>query len=165
MNQLLRIVLATATLGGLGLAGCQNPMDDAAAVRREVRADEAQWNADDKSRTLEKITAHYSPDGTLMMPGTPLASGAGDLRKALAALLSDPALHVRFAADKVGLARHNDLAYARGPFTFTVTDPRTGTPVTETGTYITIYRKQADGSWKAIERIFSQGATAPAPND
>jgi hypothetical protein len=42
----------------------------------------------------------------------------------------------------------------------TMTNPKTKKPVTEKGKYVTVYKKQADGTWKAIEDI--NNADAPA---
>jgi hypothetical protein len=35
----------------------------------------------------------------------------------------------------------------------TVTDPKTKKAITDKGTYVTGYRKQTDGSWKAVSDI------------
>ena len=44
------------------------------------------------------------------------------------------------------------------------TDPTTKQPKTENGSYLTVYRKAADGSWKAAEDFTTPGpAAAPAP--
>jgi ketosteroid isomerase-like protein len=44
----------------------------------------------------------------------------------------------------------------------TVTDPATKAATTEKGKYLTVYRKQADGSWKAVEDTFMSDAPPPA---
>ena len=41
-----------------------------------------------------------------------------------------------------------------------MTDPKTKKLVTETGKHVTVYREQADGSWKAILDIDNAGAPA-----
>jgi ketosteroid isomerase-like protein len=46
-----------------------------------------------------------------------------------------------------------DLAYARGAYTATRTDAASQRPVTAKGKYVVVYRKQADGHWKAIHDI------------
>ena len=44
-----------------------------------------------------------------------------------------------------------------------MTDPATKQAKTENGTYVTVYRKQDDGSWKAVEDAVIPGAPAAAP--
>ena len=42
----------------------------------------------------------------------------------------------------------------------TMTDKATGKPATSAGSYLTVYKRQADGSWKAVEDFITPG---PAP--
>ena len=172
MTHLFRPALLAGALGLAALAGCQKPATpvagkpaaaDTASIERALRDDETQWNADYKARDAAKLTAHYAPDGALITPGNPVMSGTDALNKGLKGLVSDPALDMHFSADKVGVSESGDLAYTRGPFKLTVTDGATNKPVTLIGTYVTIYRKQADGSWKAVEDIATPTPpTAPA---
>jgi ketosteroid isomerase-like protein len=48
-------------------------------------------------------------------------------------------------------------------FTFGVYDMQTDTE-RQSGTYVTIWRKQKDGSWKYVLNADTQGATAPIGN-
>ena len=43
------------------------------------------------------------------------------------------------------------LAYRRGAFKITYTNPQTKQAENGAGTYLTVFRKQADGSWKVVE--------------
>ena len=45
-----------------------------------------------------------------------------------------------------------DLAYSRGHFTEKHEDPRTLKIVTTSGSYLTVYKKQPDGSWTHFAR-------------
>ena len=42
----------------------------------------------------------------------------------------------------------------------TTADPETKKPVEGAGSYLTVYKKQPDGSWKAVEDFITPG---PAP--
>ena len=78
-------------------------------------------------------------------------------------MASDPALKVDFASDRIIVAASGDLASSRGHYTLTYTDPATKKPKTESGNYLTVYRKAADGSWKAVEDFTTPGQAAAAP--
>ncbi|MBI1722581.1 MAG: DUF4440 domain-containing protein, partial [Gemmatimonadetes bacterium] len=56
-------------------------------------------------------------------------------------------------------ARSGDLAYSIGTYELSWNDP-TGKRVTDRGKYATIWRKQADGTWKVALDMFN--ADAPA---
>ncbi|MBV8630840.1 MAG: nuclear transport factor 2 family protein, partial [Silvibacterium sp.] len=53
-----------------------------------------------------------------------------------------------------------DMAYVQGIYTMTFTEPRTGSTLIEKGKYLTVYKKQDDGTWKIAEDI--NNADAPA---
>jgi ketosteroid isomerase-like protein len=59
----------------------------------------------------------------------------------------------------VEVARSGDLAYTRGAYQLSFKSPQ-GTQVTDQGKYLTVYRRQPDGSWKAVEDIFNSDLPA-----
>ena len=134
-----------------------------AAVEKAVRDNEAQWNKDWASKDADKILAHYSDDAMLMSPGSPPASGKEAIRGALKQMLDDPALSLKFEATRVHVAKSGDVAWTEGTYNLTMTDPGTKKPFTDKGTYVTVYKKQADGSWKAVSDIASSGTMPGAP--
>ena len=95
-------------------------------------------------------------------PATAIATSDVDRRKELQGLINDPNLKLTFAADRVQVAESGDLAYSRGHYAITTTDPKTSKPVDSQGSYLTVYKKQADGSWKATEDFITPG---PATSD
>ena len=61
----------------------------------------------------------------------------------------------------VEVARSGDIAYETSTYTLTMTDPKTKKPVTETGAGLVVWKKQADGSWKA--HVDAPVSNPPAP--
>ncbi|MCX6624315.1 MAG: hypothetical protein NTY38_25280, partial [Acidobacteria bacterium] len=80
----------------------------------------------------------------------PLLRGKDAIRNALKQLLSDPNAMLKFATGSVDIGKGGDLAYGLGTYTMVETDRKSKKPMEEKGKYITIYRKQADGVWKAV---------------
>ena len=66
----------------------------------------------------------------------------------------------RSTATAAEVSKAGDLAYTQGVYTLIVTDRKTKKPVTEKGTYVTVYKKQADGSWKAVADMATAGPPA-----
>jgi uncharacterized protein (TIGR02246 family) len=58
----------------------------------------------------------------------------------------------------------NDWGYERGGSTVTLTPKAGGAPITSTGKYLVIFRKQPDGSWKVAEDIHNSNAPPPSPS-
>lgn len=152
-------------------AGCQQQPSgnkaagatDTAVIESAIRAQEAQWAADYAARNADAIVAHYAADGALAAPGAPVAIGPDAIRAADREMLADPNFQLQFGADRILVAASGDLASSRGHFTLRVTDPASRQPVTMTGTYVTVWQKQSDGSWKAAEDIITPGPAAAAP--
>ena len=123
---------------------------------------ETQWNSDWAAKDADKVLAHYADDAIVMTPGEAPMKGKDAIKSGLGGMMADKALSLSFKATKVDVAKSGDLAYTQGDYELTVTNPKTHKPVTDHGTYVTTYRKQADGSWKAIVDIATSGP-APAP--
>jgi len=147
------------------LAGCAREMDTREADVRSLKDNEAQWNQEFVSKDAEKLVAHYADDAILMAPGMPPSSGKDAIRKTIKEMVSDPALALRFQAARVEVARSGDVGYTQGSYTMMFTDPASKKIVTDHGSYVTTYRKQADGTWKAIADIASSEAPPAMPTE
>jgi uncharacterized protein (TIGR02246 family) len=155
-------VFAALVLGGCAQAPPPAPPDTRAADEKALRDDEAAWNKDWAAKDLDHIVSHYAEDASLEVPDVPILSKKDDMKAALKMVLDDPNWSISFAADKVEVAKGGDLAYMQGHYTVTETNTKTKKKVTEKGKYVTVYKKQADGSWKAVQDINNEDAT-PAP--
>jgi uncharacterized protein (TIGR02246 family) len=151
------------TLTFLIWTGCsQSPAPDtreadARALREgEVAAFVKDWGGKD----AERIAAHYTHDGNVMVPNSPMMTGKDAIGKVMKDVLNDPNWSLALQPVQVEVSRGGDLGYTRGTYVLTATDLASKKPVTEKGRFITIFRKGADGSWKAIEDI--NNAEAPA---
>ena len=56
--------------------------------------------------------------------------------------------------DTTTVASAGDLAYGRGRYALDLTPPG-GVPVQDVGKYIVVYRRQANGTWRAVSDIFN----------
>jgi ketosteroid isomerase-like protein len=146
------------------LAACHDPKPafNSARAIDAIRAGEVQWNLDWKSGDAGKVTAHYAPEALVMDPGAAPAKGAAAIRAGVQKAMDDPGFSLSFNSDKVDVAASGDLAVSRGAFKLTMTDPATKAAQSSTGTFVTVYKPQPDGSWKAIWDIATAGP-APGP--
>ena len=159
-------LFVTCAALALGACGVKSPpartQVDTARIVDAIKTDEVHWNSDYKSGDAGVIAGHYAPGATLMVPGSAPVVGTAAIKAALAQAVSDKAFTLSFASDKVDVAASGDLAAARGSYTQTTTDPKTKALVTDKGSYLTVYRPQADGAWKAVWDINTPGpAVAP----
>ena len=160
------VTMAAAVAAALALAGCSREEGavtansasvDTAAAANEIRAAEAQWNRDYASRNVEAIVAHFADDAIMAGPGSAPLNGSQAIASAVRSMTADPAFRLEFAPDRVEVAGSGDLGFSRGRFALTSTNPRTGGPGTMRGTYLTVWRKAADGRWRAVEDMVTPG--------
>ena len=149
--------------GLLALSGCSRPPGsdireaEARALRDgEVAAFIKDWGGKDAGR----IAAHYTDDANVMVPNSPTMAGKDAVGRAMKEALADPNWSLQLQPAQVEVSSGGDLGYTRGTYVLTATDPASGKAVTEKGRFVSIFRKQADGSWKAVQHI--NNAEAPA---
>ena len=147
--------LAGAAALAIGVAGCQryasNDGASADSVKEAIKADEKKWNEQFKSQDLEGLLGHYTDDAFFVAPGVKPATGRTEIRQVYAKAMSDQAFQISFSSDRIDVAGSGDLAYARGHFSEKYTDSKTQKVISDSGSYVTIYKKQSDGGWKAVE--------------
>jgi|SRR5579862_1212227 len=140
----------------LFLTGCapssapDNPEADARALRDgEVAAFVKDWSGKD----VDRIAAHFTSDGNLIAPNAPVMAGKDAIAKGMKDTLTDPHWSLAMQPVQVEVSKSGELGYARGTYVLTASDPVSKKVATEKGRFIAIFRKEADGSWKAIQEI------------
>jgi ketosteroid isomerase-like protein len=145
----------------LSVAGCKQAAEpakvDTAAEEAAIRAKETAWMQAYNLHDAKALAGQYEDDASLASNGTALMTDTVGRSLFLDTMAKDPALKVDFASDRIIVAASGELASSRGHYTMTYTDPATRQPKTEKGNYLTVYRKAADGSWKAIEDFTTPG--------
>ena len=63
-------------------------------------------------------------------------------------MFSDPNLSYAMQSSRIEASKGGDMIYSMGTYVMTFTDTNTKKVKTENGKYLTVFRKQADGSWK-----------------
>ncbi len=100
------------------------------------------------ARGADGFLSFFAEDGTILPKnGAPL-TGKAALASAFRETWAQPGFSLEWTPLKAELAASGDLGYTYG--TYVRKRIANGEPVTETGKYVTIWRKQKDGSWKVI---------------
>ena len=104
-----------------------------------------------EARDAVKVNSYYAPDAIIATAGRPAAKDARAVSKAIRDDLTDPNFTMSLSHEKTDVANSGDLAYRRGSYSITATNPQTKQAEHIAGTYLTVFRKQADGRWKVVE--------------
>ena len=146
------------------LGGCSDTpapsADTSATDQKAIKDGEVAWVGDYASKDLDKVMAHYADDASLLAPNMPIMKGKDAVRAGLKEMMSDRNMALNFTNASVVTSKGGDLAYSEGTYSMTMTNPKTKKPEIEKGKYVTVYKKQADNSWKAVEDISTPDAPA-----
>ena len=156
------VMIACVTLAALLGSSCSAPDTHDADVSA-LKDTESAWVKDAATKDVSKWVAHYTDDASVLLPNAPLLTGKTAISGALKPMLSDPNFAITFGATKVDVAKSGDLGYTQGTYSLVQTNAKTKAAETEKGKYLTVYRKQADNSWKAVEDTFMSDAPPPPP--
>ncbi len=77
-------------------------------------------------------------------------------------MVDDPALSLKFQVSRVEVSSSGDMGFTQGVYQMTMTDPASKRAISDHGSYVTTYRKQPDGSWKAVADIATSEAPPPS---
>jgi uncharacterized protein (TIGR02246 family) len=151
----ISISIALLATAALALGGCAKDNGGGSAnpdkTKQAIQADQAKWNQQFKDKDTEALVGHYADDAFFVAPGVAGTEGSTPIRQLYADASTDPAFDVQLTVSKVDVARSGDMAYARGKFSEKYTDKKSGKVMSDSGSYLTVYKKQDDGSWKAVE--------------
>jgi uncharacterized protein (TIGR02246 family) len=151
------IVLAISLAGGCSAPHKPNLSDEEAAIRRT----DADWLAAAASRDINRVLPFWADDATILTPGTPPIVGKEPIRKYVAESFATPGFSIRWKTDKVEVSQSGDLAYTTGTNQISFNGPD-GKVLTQDGRSVTIWKKQADGSWKCIVDVMTTAQDASA---
>ena len=146
------IMMLVAFLAGCGASAPTSAVVNKAAEEMKLREIESAWVQSIAARDLDQVMANYTDDAVLMTPGAPAAKGKDAIRAAWKGMIGS-LQKMEFAPYRIELSKTGDFATTLGAYMMTITDPKTKKPIDDRGSYVTVYRKQADGGWKVVEDI------------
>ena len=158
----MKIAVSAALVAAcfVALAGCQKATDSAAfekQAKEDVRKFIPAFNAGD----VETILAQYAPDAEVLAPGNPRAVGHDAIRALIekeSAALKAGGVTLELADDDRAAAS-GDLGYHSGSF---VVKDASGA-VVDSGKYLAVMQRQADGKWLMIRDTWNSDNPPPAP--
>jgi ketosteroid isomerase-like protein len=120
-----------------------------------LKDNEAQWNQDFAAtpKDGDKLVTYYADNAVLMTPNMPAVSGKDAIHNTIKQMVADSAFSLKFQSTHIDVANSSDLAYSQGSYTATFTDPHTHKVVNDHGSFVTTFRRNADGTWKAVADI------------
>jgi ketosteroid isomerase-like protein len=147
MKKLFPIV---ATLLVLATSGCA-PQVDTAAEQAAIEQAQRDWLAATNKPGEEGADGYASfvTDDAVWLPANAaLVEGRDAVRAWILPLTQAEDFSITWEATRVEVSAAGDLAYSMGTYEYSLKDAE-GNPVSDKGKFVDIWKKQADGSWKA----------------
>lgn len=134
------------------------PEQSAAAVKTA----DMQWSKAAQTHDMVALDSYYADDATVLPANAEMITNkSGAMKYWMDNLTKD--VEVSWTPMYVEVSKSDDMAYVVGSYTMT-TKPakgKKGNPVTDQGKYLSVWKKQADGSWKAEADTWNSDKALP----
>ena len=127
-----------------------------------IRAADQEWLKVFAAKDLDKSVAFVTDDGSVLAPNAPIATGHAAIRQLFSGFFALPNLKISWHPVRVEVARSGELGYTSGAYEMIFNDP-SGKLISDKGKYVTVWKKQRDGSWKVLLDIFNSDLPASTP--
>ncbi len=152
MLQLIALALMVTACQAPAPEVVQLSEEDVASIKQVSRTLVKTYQAGDWDAWIEVFTE----DAVRMPRNRTILEGREAIRASSEA--SQP--FTSFTVTPLEIDGLGDLAFARGTFTYTRA-PENADPITESGKFIQILRKQSDGSWRIFRDIWNSDLPLP----
>ena len=132
------------------------PPDTRKADEAAIRAASADWSKASQARDLDKATSYYADDAIYFVNNGAKVTGKDAIKLVWKSELATPGPGLTFETTYVEVARSGDIAYEYGTYD-QQTEEKKGKVKDEKGKYVVVWKKQADGNWKAVADIDNIG--------
>lgn len=149
--------LATAGLLALLAWGCRPSVDVDAERNALLEADRA-FNSATAERGVEGWLEFFADDGRQIVAGT-VIEGKEAIHDLMAPAFT-PGYSLDWTPSFADVGSGGDLGYTIGMYA-SETTTADGEVVTGRGIYVTVWKKQADGSWRVVLDIGSEAEETP----
>ena len=148
-------ILASAFVGWRSASTGMATVDEREALMQVDRA----FDQATAETGLGGWVSYFAEDGQMFPAGAEIVSGRAAIREAMASAFKNPGFTLRWKPLGADVSRSGDLGYTYGTYVARGPGPQ-GQIVERHGKYVSVWKRQADGSWKVVVDI---GNASPAP--
>jgi ketosteroid isomerase-like protein len=131
------------------LASCSDNKVDTKIEGERLIQISREWSKSAATDSIEETLSYWADDAVVMSPGQPPLKGKNAIREMIKGTSKIPGFKISWEPISVFVSKSGDIAYLIEQNQITVNDSL-GKPITEFNKSVTIWRKEADGSWKNI---------------
>ena len=154
-----RVIAAITILSAAAVSACAPPSVDLEAESEALMQISRDWSDLVATGNLDTIMAGWADNAVMMPPGMEALEGKAAIRGYLEAAIQIPGFQISWEPVSVHVASGGDMAYMIER-NATVMNDALGNPVTTYGKVVTVWRRDAAGSWKNVVDMWNE---APPP--
>ncbi|THH35614.1 YybH family protein [Neolewinella litorea] len=140
--------------GCLMIVGCDNDSVDRDAEAEQLMQASRDWSNAAQARDVEKTLEFWAEDALVITAGQPDMQGREAIRGMIEGSFADPNFSISWEPVSAKISESGDMGYLIEDSRMTMADS-TGSPVVQEFRSVTIWKKQADGSWKNVVDVMS----------
>jgi ketosteroid isomerase-like protein len=156
MHRFLMYVALSLVLVACKQGASPSAVDEVA----QLKARDASLQNALRARDLEAIMEYYAEDAIVMPAAAPMLKGKAAVREEWKHILGIPDFETRSNLTGAEVARSGEIGYTMGTYLATMMGDD-GKPVTEPGKWLSIWKKQPDGSWRIAVDIYNTDTAPP----
>ena len=136
------------------------PVVDTQASMSAVKAADTQWAKAPAAHDVETTLSYYADVAYAMPPNQEMASNKSSIRKIWTDRLAK-GTDVTWTPGVADISSAGDLVYLEGYYIDTTKPAKgKGAPSLERGKYLSVWKKQADGTWKVVANTWNSDMPA-----
>ena len=134
------------------LLGCNEKKIDRKAEGEKLMQVSREWSKSASTDNIEKTMSYWADSAIFLSAGQPILNGKNEIREMVERSGKIPGFKISWEPISVSISQSGDMAYMIEQNQVTVNDSL-GNPVTKYGKGVTIWKKDANGSWKNVVEI------------
>ncbi len=147
-NLCLLIVVSISVLS------CQKDKIDTKAEGEKLMQTSREWSKSAVSRNVEETLKYWTEDAVVISAGEPEFQGKAAIRRMVEDGLNNPNFEISWEPLKAEISESGDLGYLLENAKITMKDSM-GRSQIQHFKSVTIWKKQADGTWKNVVDVMS----------
>jgi uncharacterized protein (TIGR02246 family) len=141
----------------LFLVSCTQQKVDKKAEGEKIMQLSKEWSKVASEGNVGKTVTYWADDAVVISAGQPVLNGKQAIQKMVEESYRMPGFRISWQPQSVEVSESGDMAYLLENSQISFTDS-TGHPVIIHNKAVSIWRKQADGSWKNVVDISTPAA-------
>lgn len=145
----------------LVLSSCAHTANDYSTdAMQAIRAADTALQKAVADKDLERIVSFYAEEAVMLPTAEPIVVGKSAIREEWQHILSIPRFQNNSSLTRIDVSSSGDMAYSMGTYVATMLG-EAGNSATEPGKWLSVWKRQADGSWRIVVDTYNTDIPPP----